>query len=163
MHLAIFFFFVHLPFLYITFSKHTIKPSLVVALTALARRPQHMLGRACTSTTEVDSVITTGIFQTLLSHFRQFIFIFQDMCDFEITQRLAHSWLHPEPKTNILHPVTMNFELWPWPSYKCDLYKVKANRLDKYLGQRSFCWYVIVWTHRYTHTGPVALLGPLKK
>ena len=35
------------------------------------------------------------------------------------------------------------------------------NHLAKYLDQRSFSSKVITWTHRHTHSGPIALPRPL--
>jgi len=48
--------------------------------------------------------------------------------------------------------------------FKLDLDRVKTNRQDKYLGQRSPSPKVIVRTHIHTdtHTGPIDLPGPLE-
>ena len=43
---------------------------------------------------------------------------------------------------------------------------VKINHLAEYLRQRSFRWKVIVRssnTYTHTHSGPIALPGPLKR
>jgi len=53
-------------------------------------------------------------------------------------------------------------KLWPITfTLNLDLDRVKLNRRAKYLGQRSFCSKVIIWTHRkkHTHNEPIALPG----
>ena len=53
------------------------------------------------------------------------------------------------------HPVTVNFDLWLWPSNLTCIGWNTLNQLAKYVSERSFCTKVIVGTHRHTHTGGV--------
>ena len=55
-------------------------------------------------------------------------------------------------------PVTFNLDLWPSPS---NLILIVSS-WTKYLNQMSFSSHVNIRTDRRTHTGPVALPGPLK-
>jgi len=62
-------------------------------------------------------------------------------------------------KKELFHHVTVNFDLWPWPSNLTEVWSKRTG--TPWLGQRSLSSTVIVRTQIHTHMGPSALPGPL--